>query len=101
LARNPISKSNYREFFRILYPFIPIFKAATGRFHPKQKTRQWYYYQISSILLFKSSSESEELYLHLLEYYYHLKLLNTLPLNLPTLKLSTETTKQCFASQID
>jgi hypothetical protein len=80
LEAKSISKSNYREFF-VLYPFvIPIFKAATGRFHQSKNTVNGYYYQISFNFTILLQSPSEELYLHLLEYYYHLKLLNTLPL---------------------
>jgi hypothetical protein len=63
---------------RVLQDFIsfviPILKPQRSRFHPKNTVNGIIKYRFN--LLFKSSSESEELYLHL-EYYYHLKLLNT------------------------
>jgi hypothetical protein len=77
-SANPIIESS-SNFISLLFLFL---KPQRSRFHPKQKTPSMVLLSnISLHLLFKSSSESvRRIISSFIEYYYLLKLLNTLPL---------------------
>jgi hypothetical protein len=76
-SHQQIQLSRVLQFYILCYSY---FKSRNGSFSSKAKTPSMVLLSnIASILLFKSSSESVRRIISSLEY-YHLKLLNTLPL---------------------